>query len=251
LTLDIQPRYDIEQRVYENLPLAALRANLLEVLSAAYSVSVFLTWNRPLAEQVWVKHRVDAGVWHPGPDWFGATLAEGPRNPVPGMEPAFATQQGGVAGSWNERLPHFRLEFTPSSGDELQSEYLLPIERAGEALDVLSGLADRIAPLLHVSELRTVAADELWLSEFYRRDSIALHFTWYKDADAVAPALRALEEALAPLGARPHWGKVFSTPPAEVAALYPRFADARALIERYDPTGKLHNAFLDEYLFGV
>jgi xylitol oxidase len=249
VTLDVQPRYEVEQRVYENLPLETLRENLLDVLSAAYSVSVFLTWNRPAAEQVWVKHRVDAGPWSEGDDWLGAKLAGEPRNPVPGMDPAFTTEQGGVAGPWNERLPHFRLEFTPSSGDELQSEYLLPLDRAVAGLDVLAGLADRMAPLLHVCELRTVAADNLWLSEFYQRESIALHFTWHKDPEAVAPVLRALEEGLAPLGARPHWGKVFSIEPADVAALYPRFTDARALFEAADPTGKFRNAFVDRYLF--
>ena len=249
LTLDVQPRYQIEQRVYENLPLDALRVNLLDILSAAYSVSVFLSWHRPAAEQIWVKHRVDAGVWGFGADWRGATLADGPRNPVPGMDPAFTTEQGGVAGPWNERLPHFRLEFTPSSGDELQSEYLLPLDQATAGLDVLSALADRIAPLLHVCELRTVAADGLWLSECYRQDSVALHFTWHPDPVAVAPVLRAVEEGLVPLGARPHWGKVFSIEPADVAARYPRFADARRLFEAADPAGKLRNAFLDRYLF--
>lgn len=249
LTLDVQPGYQIEQRVYENLPLAALRANLLDILSAAYSVSVFLSWHRPAAEQVWVKHRVDAGAWGEGSDWLGATLAAGPRNPVPGMDPAFTTEQGGVAGPWNERLPHFRLEFTPSAGDELQSEYLLPLEAATAGLDVLSALADRIAPLLHVCELRTVAADGLWLSECYRQDSVAVHFTWRPDPGAVAPVLRAVEEGLVPLGARPHWGKVFQIEPADVAARYPRFADARALFEAADPAGKLRNAFLDRYLF--
>jgi xylitol oxidase len=249
LTLDIQPRYEVEQRVYEDLPLDALRANLLDVLSAAYSVSVFLTWNRPLAEQIWVKHRVDAGSWPHGDEWVGAKLAGGARNPVPGMEPAFATQQGGVPGPWNARLPHFRLEFTPSSGDELQSEYLLPIANAVPALDVLAGLASKLGPLLHVSELRTVAADEHWLSEFYRQDSIALHFTWYKQPEAVEPVLRELEAGLAPLGARPHWGKVFYVEPPDVAALYPRFADARALFEAADPTGKFRNPFMSRYLF--
>ncbi|TQS41070.1 FAD-binding protein [Cryptosporangium phraense] len=247
LTLDIQPTYQIEQRVYDRMFLSALRVNLHEVLTAAYSVSVFLTWKRPFADQVWVKHRVDAGPWPHGRDWLGATLAPSQRNPVPGQDPGFTTEQGGVPGPWNQRLPHFRLEFTPSAGDEIQSEYLLPIEQAVPALDVLSSLADTIAPILHVSELRTIRGDELWLSEFYQRDTIALHFTWHPDPVALAPVLRELEARLKPLGARPHWGKVFSIPPAEVAALYPRFADAQALIRRYDPDGKFQNEFTDTY----
>ncbi|MFG1922170.1 FAD-binding protein [Cryptosporangium sp. NPDC048952] len=248
LGLDIQPRFEVEQRVYERLFLSALRVNLREILTSAYSVSVFLTWQRPFAEQVWIKHRVDAGEWPHGRDWLGATLAPSQRNPVPGQDPGFTTQQGGVAGPWHERLPHFRLEFTPSAGDELQTEYLLPIENAVAALDVLSGLADTIAPVLHVSELRTIAADELWLSEAYRQDSVALHFTWHPDPVAVDPVVRALEEGLAPLGARPHWGKVFAMEPADVAARYPRFADARTLIAGYDPDGKFRNAFTGKYL---
>ncbi|SHN74484.1 FAD-binding protein [Cryptosporangium aurantiacum] len=248
LGLDIQPRYEIEQRVYDRMFLSALRVNLHEVLTSAYSVSVFLTWRRPFAEQVWVKHRTDGGAWPHGRDWLGATLAPSQRNPVPGQDPGFATQQGGVPGPWNARLPHFRLEFTPSAGDELQTEYLLPIENAVPALDVLTGLADRLGPVLHVSEIRTVAADELWLSEAYRQDSVALHFTWLPDPAAVDPVLRALEAGLAPLGARPHWGKVFAMEPAAVAARYPRFADAQQLIRGYDPDGKFRNAFTERYL---
>lgn len=249
LGLDIQPRFEVEQRVYERMFLPALRVNLHDVLTSAYSVSVFLTWQQPFAEQVWVKHRVDAGVWPHGGEWLGATPAPGQRNPVPGQDPGFTTQQGGVPGPWHERLPHFRLEFTPSAGDELQTEYLLPIGNAVAALDVLSGLAERIAPLLHICELRTIAADELWLSEAYRQDSIALHFTWHPDPAAVAPVLTVLEKELAPLQARPHWGKVFSVEPDAVAALYPRFADAQQLIRGYDPDGKFRNAFTEKYLF--
>ncbi|GAA3390704.1 FAD-binding protein [Cryptosporangium minutisporangium] len=251
LGLDLQPSYEVEQRVYDRMWLSALRVNLREVLASAYSVSIFLTWRRAFADQVWVKHRTDAGPWPHGRDWLGATLAPSQRNPVPGQDPGYATQQGGVPGPWNARLPHFRLEFTPSAGDELQTEYLLPIENAVPALDVLTGLADRLGPVLHVSEIRTVAADELWLSEAYQQDSIALHFTWHPDPAAVAPVVRALEEGLAPLGARPHWGKVFGMEPAAVAARYPRFADAQRLIRGYDPEGKFRNVFTERYLFGV
>ena len=251
LSLDIQPRYQVEQRVYERMFLSALRVNLPEVLTSAYSVSVFLTWRGPFAEQVWIKHRPDTGPWPHGRDWLGATLAPSQRNPVPGQDPGFSTQQGGVPGPWHERLPHFRLEFTPSAGDELQTEYLLPIEAAVPALEVLTKLADRLGPALYVSELRTVAADELWLSEAYQQDSVALHFTWLPDPVAADPVVRALEEGLAPLGARPHWGKVFAMEPAAVAARYPRFPDAQRLIRGYDPDGKFRNAFTDRYLFGV
>lgn len=249
LTLEVQPRYEVEQRVYDRMPLAALRENLLDVLGAAYSVSIALTWRTATADQIWVKHRTDAGEWPQGPEWLGARLADGPRHLVPGMDPRSCTEQGGVPGPWYQRLPHFRLEFTPSAGDELQTEYLLPVEQAVPALDALIDLCGMLAPVLYVCELRTVAADGLWLSEAYRQDSIALHFTWLKDPEAVAPVIAALEQRLAPLGARPHWGKVFSMTPADIAARYPRFADAQHLIETYDPAGKFRNDFINTYLF--
>jgi alditol oxidase len=158
------------------------------------------------------------------------------------------TQQGGVVGPWNERLPHFRMEFTPSSGDEIQSEYLVPAEHGAAALAALATIRDRIAPVLHVSEIRTVRADDLWLSESHGRDSVALHFTWQKDPDGVAAVLPALEDLLAPFGPRPHWGKVFTTDPDVVRALYPRADDFRRLAATMDPGGKFRNDFLDRYL---
>jgi hypothetical protein len=117
------------------------------------------------------------------------------------------TQQLGVKGPWYERLPHFRLEFTPSAGDELQSEYLVPRERSVEALAAVGAIAERVAPVLQISELRTVAADELWLSPSYHRDSLAIHFTWIRDEAAVLPVVAAVEEALRPVQPRPHWGR--------------------------------------------
>jgi xylitol oxidase len=248
LTLDVQPRYEIEQYVYEALPMASLRENLLSVLGAAYSVSVFLTWKLQDVDQVWIKHRTDGEAWTAGDDWLGATLADGPRHPVPRMDPVNCTQQGGVSGPWHQRLPHFRADFTPSAGDELQTEYLLPIEHAVPILDALNSLADQIAPVLQVSELRTVAADQLWLSEAYRQDSLAVHFTWLNDPERVAPVIRAVESQLAAFGARPHWGKVFSLTPEYVAARYERFADAVQLIAAADPGGRFRNSFTNAYL---
>jgi xylitol oxidase len=160
------------------------------------------------------------------------------------MPPDFCTEQGGVPGPWHERLPHFRPDFTPSSGEELQSEFLLPRDAAPQAIAALRGLADRIAPVLQISEIRTVAADDLWLSPAYGRDTAAFHFTWVKDAEAVAPVLDAIEEKLAPFAARPHWGKLFTTPPDQVADLYERSDDFRRLRHELDPVGKFTNTFV-------
>jgi xylitol oxidase len=156
----------------------------------------------------------------------------------------------GVAGPWHERLPHFRLDFTPSTGDELQSEYFVDRRDAVAALEALDPMRDRIAAVLQVCELRTIAADSLWLSMSCGRDSLAVHFTWVPDISRVAPVLAEVESRLAPFGARPHWGKVFSIEPADVASRVPRLADAVALAERFDPAGAFRNEFTDRYVRG-
>ena len=151
-------------------------------------------------------------------------------------------------GPWLDRLPHFRHEFTPSNGEELQSEYILPLEHGPAAIQAVRSIADTLAPLLFVSEIRTGAADEFWLSPFYRQQSVALHFTWkplQADVEAVLPEL---EELLRPFGARPHWGKLFTPSTHDWEALYPRFADFRALADMHDPDGKFRNALLDSIL---
>lgn len=246
LSLDLVPDFEVAQYVYEGLALDDLAEDFDAVSGAAYSVSVFTTWADGHGS-VWLKqlHDTDQPTAPPTPEWLGARLADGQRHPIPGMPGDFCTPQGGVPGPWHERLPHFRPDFTPSNGDELQSEFLLPRAAAPQAIAALRGLADRIAPLLLISEIRTVAADDLWLSPAYGRDSAAFHFTWVKDTEAVTPLLAAIEERLAPLGARPHWGKLFTTPPKQVADLYECAADFRRLMHAQDPGGKFRNAFVE------
>ncbi|WP_350278146.1 FAD-binding protein [Kribbella sp. HUAS MG21] len=244
LTLDVQPTYEISQVVYDGLPVERLGTDFAEVMGSAYSVSAFTDWVDPEV-MVWRKRRELAA---PEPEWLGAKLADGPRHPIKVMPADYATQQGGVPGPWNERLPHFRLEFTPSNGDELQSEYFVARERAAEAFDVLRALGNRFAPVIQVSEVRTIAADELWLSPSQGRDTVALHFTWIQDEALVRPVVAALEEALAPLDARPHWGKVFAADATTLAERYPRVKDFIGLATRHDPTGKFRNPYLDTYL---
>ena len=148
-------------------------------------------------------------------------------------------------------MPHFRLDFTPSSGDELQTEYLLPRVHGADALRAVDAIRDVVAPVLQVSEIRSIAADDLWLSPAYGRDSLAVHFTWISDTARVLPVVARVEEALAPFDARPHWGKVFTTDPACVSALYPRMADVRRLLVEHDPTGRFSNDFVDRYVRGL
>jgi xylitol oxidase len=167
---------------------------------------------------------------------------------VPGMPPENCTEQLGVPGPWHARLPHFKLEFTPSSGEELQSEYFVARADASDALRAVASVASVVAPVLQVGEVRSIAADDLWLSPAAGGDVVALHFTWVPDVTAVLPALQAVEERLAPFGARPHWGKVFTTAPEVVRTLYPRLADAVALARRFDPEGVFTNPFVETYL---
>nr|WP_238351571.1 FAD-binding protein [Kribbella shirazensis] len=244
LTLDVQPSYQISQVVYDGLPVERLGSDFTEVMGSAYSVSAFTDWVDPDV-MVWRKRRE---LQAPEPEWLGARLADGPRHPIKVMPADYATQQGGVPGSWNERLPHFRLEFTPSNGDELQSEYFVARERAAEAFDVLRALGNRFASVIQVSEVRTIAADELWLSPSQGRDTVALHFTWVQDEALVRPVVAELEAALAPLDARPHWGKVFAADATTLAERYPRVKDFIGLATRHDPSGKFRNPYLDTYL---
>ncbi|WSQ12636.1 FAD-binding protein [Streptomyces sp. NBC_01231] len=242
LTLDLEPAFEVEQHVFTELPLAGL--DFETVAATAYSVSLFTDWRAPGFRQVWLKRRTD----QPLPDFPWAAPAVEKMHPVPGMPAVNCTEQFGVAGPWHERLPHFRAEFTPSSGAELQSEYLLPRRHAIDALDALDGVRDAVAPVLQTCEVRTVAADEQWLSPSYGRDTVALHFTWIEDTAEVLPVVRRLEEALDAFDARPHWGKVFTVPADVLRSRYPRLGDFRELARTLDPEGKFANAFVRDIL---
>ncbi|MEU4694210.1 D-arabinono-1,4-lactone oxidase [Actinoplanes sp. NPDC023714] len=244
LTLDVSPAFELRQYVYENLPATAIAGALDEILADGYSVSLFTRWTGPGVDQVWIKRHDPM----PAGDFHGATPAAGPRHPVPGMPAENCTEQGGVPGPWHARLPHFRMEFTPSSGEELQSEWHVPLTSARDAIAAVGELRERVAAVLQVCEIRTIAADDLWLSPNHGRDSLALHFTWIADTEAVLPVVADLERALAPFEARPHWGKIFTANPADLHAAYPRFADFAALAARFDPAGKFRNEYLNALL---
>ncbi len=250
LTLDIEPSFEISQNVFENLSWEDVLADFDAVTSSAYSVSLFTDWSGETISQAWLKRRSTI----PGQDapaaFFGGVPATEARHPLPGVSGSNCTQQLGVPGPWSERLAHFRMEFTPSQGDELQSEYFIPREHAVEALRTMRRLSDVVTPLLLIGEIRTMAADSLWLSPNYGRDSIGLHFTWRQDQPAVEAVLPLIEAELAPFAVRPHWGKLFDAGAAAVAPLYPRFGDFVALAQKLDPSGKFRNGFLDRTVFG-
>lgn len=242
LTLDLEPAYEVEQHVFTELPLEGL--DFPAVAAAGYSVSLFTDWREPGFRQVWVKRRTD----QPAPRFPWAAPATGPLHPVPGMPATNCTEQLGAPGPWHERLPHFRAEFTPSSGQEIQSEYLLPRTAAVEALHTIDGIRSTVAGVLQTCEVRTVAADTQWLSPAHGRNSVALHFTWVRDEAAVLPVVRRLEEALVRFDPRPHWGKVYEIPPAVVRRRYTRVPDFRALARSLDPAGKFTNALVRDLL---
>jgi alditol oxidase len=254
VVLEVVPSFEASQLVYVNLPLDVLDDHYDEIMVAAYSVSLFTDWRGPRLTQAWFKQRVpaDGAAQEPPPvtgqPWFTGTAATAGCNPVPGMTSENCTEQLGVPGPWHERLPHFRPEFTPSAGDELQSEYLLPATHAVEAIDALRQIAAVMAPVLRVCEFRRVAADDLWLSACYHQDSAAFHFTWIQDTAAVLPVVTQLERQLAPFAARPHWGKVFTASAEELHARFERLPDFAALARRYDPAGKFRNAYTARYL---
>ncbi len=249
LTLELVPTYDVAQRVYEGLPMEVLDDHFDALVGAAYSVSLFTDWRAPRLTQVWVKRRVDepppAVLGEP---WFSARPADAPRHPVHVISPASCNPQMDAPGPWFARLPHFRPEFTPSSGEELQSEYLIDRADAVPALRAVARVRDRIAPVLQICEIRTIAADRLWLSPSYGRDSVSIHFTWVADAAAVLAVVALVEEQLAPFAARPHWGKVFTTAPEALRQRYDRMDDFAALRRRYDPGDKFGNDFLARHL---
>jgi xylitol oxidase len=248
LTLDIEPAFEVEQRVFERLSWKALSDHFDEVTSCGYSVSLFTLWGDDV-EMVWVKTRTDQGSAVDG-DLFGAVPAVVDRNPVVGLDPTACTPQLGRPGPWSDRLPHFRMGFTPSAGNELQSEWLLPHGSAVAAFDAVRALAPRIRPLLLICEIRTVAADRLWMSTAYDQASVAIHFTWKPAAAAVADVVLDLERILAPFGARPHWGKVFRADAATIAPLYERHADFVGLVERLDPRGAFRNDWMERHVLG-
>jgi xylitol oxidase len=246
LTLDVVPAYRMCQDVYENLPLRTLAERFEQVFALAYSVSLFTDWRTDRINQLWIKRRIgDGDTIDLQAQLGGATPATRHMHPLPGCPPDNCTEQLGVAGPWHQRLPHFRMEFTPSAGEELQSEYFVPRGRALEAMDAINSMRHEVCPLLQVSEIRSIAADELWMSPCYRRASLGIHFTWQKDERAVLGLLPKVERKLEPFAARPHWGKLFTVEPARLRSLYPRFAEFRRLLESYDPVGRFHNTYLD------
>jgi xylitol oxidase len=250
--LDIQPRFMMRQYVYEDLPLRELKEHFDAIESSGYSVSLFTDWQKQRINEVWIKSRIEEGQeFHAIPEFYGAKLATRNLHPIAALSAENCTEQMGVPGPWYERLPHFRMGFTPSAGKELQSEYFVPRQHAVEAILAVEKLHDQVSPSLLITEIRTIAADHLWMSPCYEQDCVTIHFTWKPDWPAVSKLLPVIERELAPFNARPHWGKLFTTSPAQLKSIYKRMPEFVELSRRYDPQGKFHNDYLNRNIFAA
>ncbi len=251
VTLDVQPTFQMRQDVYENLPLSQLKTHFDAITTSGDSVSLFTDWRAERCNEVWIKRRVEPGTKPAAaPEFFGAKRATRNLHPIVELSAENCTEQMGVPGPWYERMPHFRMGFTPSSGKELQSEFFVPRRHAVEAILAVQKLHAQVSPHLMISEIRTIAADEFWMSPCYRQASVAIHFTWQQDWPAVRKLLPIIERELAPFGVRPHWGKLFTVPAAQLQARYEKLTAFRALAREFDPQGKFQNQFLAATVFG-
>jgi alditol oxidase len=252
VTLDLQPSYRMQQYVYENLPLNELKEHFDAIESAAYSVSLFTDWQKKRINEVWLKSRMENGKsFDAPPEFYGAKCATKNMHPIAELSAENCTEQMGVPGPWYDRLPHFRMGFTPSAGKELQAEYFVPHKNAVEAILAVEKLHEQVSPHLLITEIRTIAADNFWMSPCYKQDCVTIHFTLKPDWPAVSKLLPVIERELAPFGARPHWGKLFTMAPARLDSLYEKLPEFVALAKKYDPQGKFRNEFLNTNVFGA
>jgi alditol oxidase len=250
VTLAVQPTYTMRQQVFLKLPLSQLKDHFTEIVSAGYSVSLFTDWQSESINEVWIKDKVNPEIdYHGMEEFYGAKAASKDLHPIIELSAENCTPQMGVPGPWYERLPHFKMGFTPSSGKELQSEYFIPRQHAVEAILAIQQLGKQIGPHLFITEVRTIAADQLWLSPCRNQDSVTIHFTWKQEGDAVSKLLPLIEKELDPFNARPHWGKLFTMNPLVLESRYEKLADFIKLAATYDPKGKFRNDFLDRTIY--
>jgi alditol oxidase len=251
VTLDVRPTYQMQQYVYENLPLGELAKHFDEIEASAYSVSLFTDWQNQRISEIWLKNVVADGRKFDAPaEFFGARRATKNLHPIASLSADNCTDQMGVPGPWYERLPHFKMGFTPSAGKELQSEYFIPRKHAVEAILAIEKLHEQVGPHLLISEIRAIGEDDLWMSPCYRRPSVTIHFTWKQEWQSVRQLLPVIEKELAPFQVRPHWGKLFTISHPQLRASYEKLPDFIGLCRANDPQGKFRNDFLDQNIFG-
>jgi len=250
VSLDIQPSYQVGQWVYENLSFDTLRDHFDQIMGAGYSVSLFTDWRNKNCSEVWVKSKLTKTEQvKPMADFYGAKPASRNLHPIVELSAENCTDQMGLPGPWHERLPHFKMGFTPSSGKELQAEYFVPREHSYEAIMAVEKLHEQISPHLLITEIRTIDADEFWMSPCYRQPSTTIHFTWKPEWPDVKKLLPQIESALSPFNAKPHWGKLFAMKPAVLRSRYTRYQDFVSTAREFDPNGKFRNDFLNQNVF--
>lgn len=249
ITLDLLPGFEVMQYVYQYLPIKNLLENFTAVMSGGYSVSLFTDYQTDTVNQVWVKSKVNGMDSEIVNDYYGAQPASINLHPIVELSAENCTQQMGLPGPWYDRLPHFKMGFMPSSGKELQSEFFVPLKNAAEAYQVISGLKHEIKPVLMISEIRAIAADDQWMSPCYQQDSVTFHFTWEQHKERVEKVVSMIQDGLEPFNVRPHWGKVFTMEPERLQNLYPNLDKFKAVLAQYDPIGKFRNKFLEKFLY--
>lgn len=252
ITLHVIPTFQIAQVVYQHLAFEQLEHNFDAIMGSGYSVSFFTDWAHDI-NQVWLKQTAGGNTpaqGHYPAEFYGAKLQTRKLHPIEDHDATPCTEQQGIPGPWYERLPHFRMNFTPSSGAELQTEYFVPREHAYQAIMAVRSLHEKITPHLFITELRCIAADDLWMSMAYKQDSLAIHFTWKPEWDAVRALLPQIQAKLEPFKPRPHWAKLNTIPAAKLKAVYPHYEDFRKLMAKYDPQGKFRNAYLENVFPG-
>lgn len=250
VTLAIQPTFTMRQQVFVKMPLAQMKEHFNEIVSAGYSVSLFTDWQSEFINEVWIKEKVNPEIEYRGmEEFYGAKAAIKDLHPIIELSAENCTPQMGKPGPWYERLPHFKMGFTPSSGKELQSEYFIPRSQAVEAILAIQSLGKQIGPHLFITEIRTIAADTFWMSPCRNQASVTIHFTWKQEWDSVIKLLPQIEKALAPFNPRPHWGKIFTMPAPVLESRYEKLSDFKKLVAHYDPKGKFRNDFLNNSLY--
>jgi xylitol oxidase len=248
--LAIQPTYRMKQNVFINLPLPRLKENFDQIMAAGYSVSLFLDWQTPFINEVWIKSRIDSGSGKESSgEFYEAEAATRNLHPIMDHAAENCTEQLGVEGAWYERLPHFKMGFTPSSGKELQSEYFVPRRHAVEAMLAVYRLREKIGPHLFISEIRSIASDDLWMSPCRNQDSVTIHFTWKDHWPAVRQLLPQIEKELEPFHVKPHWGKLFTLSPKVLASRYEKLEEFKNFISTCDPKGKFSNEFMIKNIY--
>jgi xylitol oxidase len=250
VTLDVEPTFQVAQTVYTDLPFAELEHHFDDIFGAGYSVSIFTDWQKGRGTELWLKRLIKPGQQLDTPQLFyNAKLATKNLHPIPALDAVNCTPQMNEPGPWYERLPHFRMNFTPSSGEELQTEYFVPRADAYQAIRAVETLCDKITPHLLTTELRTIAADDLWMSMAYKQDSLAIHFTWKRQWPEVQKILPLIEAKLAPFNPRPHWAKLSTFKGDHFRKVYPKLDDFKSLVQQYDPKGKFRNDLITTELY--